>query len=95
MCHQSVGLVQNLLEAEGIACASVTLKPEITYGVKVSRAAWVRFPLGRPLGPAHRPDLQHRIVENLLDLVADFPRPVEDPSRCGVIVQFPYRWRRS
>ena len=95
MCHQSVGLVQNLLEAEGIACASVTLKPEITYGVKVSRAAYVRFPLGRPLGPAHRPDLQRKILENLLNLVTAFSRPIEDPSRCGPIVQLPYRWRRS
>ncbi len=95
MCHQSVGLAQNALESAGIACASVTLKPEITDGVKVSRAAWVRFPLGRPLGPAGQPGLQRAITEDVLGLITAFPELTGQAAESGAIVRLPYRWRRS
>ena len=90
-----MGLIQNALESAGVACASVTLKPEITYGVKVSRAAWVRFPLGRPLGPAGRPDLQRAITQDVLGLLTAFPELTGQAAQSGVIVRLPYRWRRS
>ncbi len=86
MCHQSVGLVQHALETAGIATASVTLRPDITAHMNVSRAAFVRFPLGNPFGEAGRPDHQRRILEELLGLVVSAREPT--------LVELPYRWRR-
>ena len=86
MCHQSVGLVQGALEREGIATVALTLRPDITAHMNVSRAAYVRFPLGNPFGEANRPDHQRRILADLLRLVVEAERPV--------LVELPYRWRR-
>lgn len=86
MCHQSVGLVQDGLERAGIATVSVTLRPDITAHMNVSRAAYVRFPLGNPFGEAGRADHQRRILEDLLGLVTTLREPT--------LVELPYRWRR-
>ena len=86
MCHQSVGLVQHALESAGIATVSVTLRPDITAHVGAPRAAFVRFPLGNPLGEAGRRDPQRRILTDLLGLV----ERLEEPT----LVELPYRWRR-
>lgn len=86
MCHRSVGLVQDVLERAGIASVSVTLRPDITAGVGVSRAAFVRFPLGNPFGEAGRADHQRRILEDLLALVESAQEPT--------LRELPWRWRR-
>lgn len=86
MCHQSVGLVQDVLERAGIATVSVTLRPDITAHVNVPRAAFVRFPLGNPFGEGGRPDHQRRILEDLLGLVVSAREPT--------LVELPWRWRR-
>ena len=87
MCHRSVGLVSGALERTGIATATVSLRPEITFGVGVSRAAYARFPMGNPLGEPNRPDQQHLVIEALLRLVEDAEGP-------GTFVELPYRWKR-
>jgi hypothetical protein len=87
MCHQSVGLVQGALERAGIATVTLTLRPEITAHMNVSRAAFVRFPLGNPFGEAGRPDHQGRILTDLLHLVNDATEP-------NTLIELPYRWRR-
>jgi hypothetical protein len=87
MCHQSVGLVQGALERAGIATVSLTLRPEITAHMNVSRAAFVRFPLGNPFGENGRPDHQRIILRDLLELVERADEP-------GTLVELPYRWRR-
>ncbi len=87
MCHQSVGLVQGALESAGIAAVSLTLRPEITACMNVSRAAHVRFPLGNPFGEVGRADHQRRILLDLLTLV-------EEADVAPYLVELPYRWRR-
>ena len=87
MCHQSVGLVQGTLERSGIATVSLTLRPEITAHMNVSRAAYVRFPLGSPFGEVGRPDHQRRVLEDLLDLLESATAP-------NTLVELPHRWRR-
>ena len=46
MCHQSVGLIQSIIERTGIPTASVTLLREITERRVPPRALFVDFPLG-------------------------------------------------
>lgn len=87
MCHKSVGLVQNIIEASGIATVSLTVRPEISWGVGVPRAAYVRFPTGAPLGEP-RAAWQHKaILKGALEVLAE----AEAPS---TIIELPYRWRR-
>ncbi len=86
MCHRSVGLVQGAVEAAGISTASVALRPEITLGTKVPRAAYLRFPLGNPFGEPNEPAQHHRILEDLLVLLETATEPT--------VIELPYRWRR-
>lgn len=86
MCHRSVGLVQSALETAGMSTVSVSMRPEISLHMKVPRAAYVRFPLGNPLGEAGRPDQHRRILEDLFELL----ETAEEPG----VIELPYRWRR-
>lgn len=76
MCHQSVGLVQSIIEKSGIPTVSITLLREVTERVRPPRALVVNRPLGYPLGePDHTP-LQTRIILAALELL---PRAVREP----------------
>ena len=75
-----------------MATASVTIKPEITYGIKAPRAAYLRFPLGHNFGEAERPEQQTEILTDVLKMVPAFPKPVQEDGH-GTIVRLPYRWR--
>jgi D-proline reductase (dithiol) PrdB len=87
MCHRSVGLVHGALEAAGIPTVSLTLRPEITLHMNISRAAYVRFPLGNPLGEPHHPE-QHRLV------LEDLFRLLETATEPQTVIELPYRWKR-
>lgn len=71
MCHQSVGLIQSIIEKGGIPTASVTLLREITERVAPPRALFVDFPLGYPLGAPNDAALQTRIVVSALALLSE------------------------
>jgi hypothetical protein len=87
MCHRSVGLVQGELERAGISTASVTVRPDVTVGMNVPRAAYLRFPHGNPLGEPHRPDQQHLILEALLQML-------ETATEAPTLIELPFRWKR-
>ncbi len=76
MCHQSVGLIQSVIEKSGIPTVSITVLPEVTARVKPPRALAVDRPLGYPLGAPHDPVLQKRILLAALDLLL---QPVPEP----------------
>jgi D-proline reductase (dithiol) PrdB len=82
MCHQSVGLVQSIIEKSGIPTVSVTLLREVTERVKPPRALFVDRPLGYPLGKPNDPTLQKRIILAALGLLS---RSTELP----LLVEFP------
>lgn len=83
-----MGLFQNELEAAGFATASITVQPMITLGLGVPRAAYVRFPIGNPIGEPGDIEVQTAILTDLLRLIWQAPRP-------RTVVKFPYRWRRG
>ncbi len=64
------------MERRGIVSASITLLPEITRRVGVSRALELPYPLGLPLGEANAPKLQRAVLRSLLDLVLRDDVPV-------------------
>jgi D-proline reductase (dithiol) PrdB len=75
-CHQAAGLLQSIIEKEGIPAVSISLLLEITKRVEPPRVLVVDRPLGYPLGEANNPELQKRIMRSALDLLGT---SVEDP----------------
>jgi hypothetical protein len=83
MCHQSVGLIQSLIEKQGIPTVSITLLEEITRKSAPPRALFVDRPLGYPLGEPDDPGLQRRIILAALSLLSDGGLPI--------LATFPYQ----
>jgi D-proline reductase (dithiol) PrdB len=76
MCHQSVGLIQSIIEKAGVPTVSVTTLAEVTARVRPPRALAVDRPLGYPLGYPNDPPAQTRIIEAALSLLM---RRVDEP----------------
>lgn len=70
MCHQSVGLIQSVIEAAGIPTVSVSLLREVTARVEPPRVLAVDRPLGYPLGSPNDPPLQRAIILAALRLLS-------------------------
>jgi D-proline reductase (dithiol) PrdB len=87
MCHQSVGLLQGAIERLGIPTISVTVRPEITAHANVSRACYVRFPTGNPMGEPHKAEQQRMILTAVLEQFVAI-------KESATIVELPFRWRR-
>jgi hypothetical protein len=49
---------------------------EITKTLKPPRALFVPFDLGYPLGEAHNPELQHKVIKSTLGLLSRNDTPV-------------------
>jgi len=81
MCHQSVGLVQSVIEKAGIPSVSITLLREVTRRVRPPRALFVDRPLGYPLGEPGNAPLQKEIIKAALELLH---QPLSEP----LIVEF-------
>lgn len=75
MCHQSVGLIQSIVERAGILTVSVTLCREITERVAPPRALFVDLPFGYPLGAPNDAPLQRRIILSALALLSESVPP--------------------
>ena len=71
MCHQSVGLIQSIIEKTGIPTASVTLLREVTERVGPPRTLFVDLPFGYPLGAPNDAPLQAVIIMALLSLLKE------------------------
>jgi len=75
------------IEARGIPTISITVRPEITAHANVSRACYVRFPTGNPVGEPNKPEQQRMILTAVLEQLVEIKEP-------GTIVELPFRWRR-
>ena len=71
MCHQSVGLIQSIIEKAGIPTVSVSVLREVTERVGPPRALFVDFPLGYPLGAPQDAALQTQIILAMLALLSE------------------------
>ena len=82
-----MGLVQHAIESRGIATVSVSVRPEVTAFMNVSRAAYLRFPTGAPMGQPGKPEQALALLRAVLEVLVEAPEP-------GWFVQLPFRWRR-
>jgi D-proline reductase (dithiol) PrdB len=88
MCHRSVGLIQNALEAAGIATVSLSMVPYLSLAVGTPRALYVRLPFGAPFGEPGDETTQRTVLESALRWLY----LAEEPNR---VYQLGVRWRRS
>ena len=79
-----MGLVQRVLEADGIPTVSLSMIPEFTRAVGVPRLAGIAYPMSRPMG---RPgdDRQREVLRALLDLPISGRAP-------DAYVEVPFSW---
>lgn len=75
MCHQSVGLIQSVIEKMGIPTVSISLLREVTERVAPPRALFVDFPLGYPLGTPNNKAEQVRILRAAFALLPESVPP--------------------
>jgi len=75
VCHQSVSLAANALEAVGIASVIMGCAKDIVEYVGVPRFLFNNFPLGNSAGLPDDPDSQLAIAEMALDLLMSAKEP--------------------
>lgn len=85
LSHQSAGLIQREIEAAGIPTVGISVCPDITDQLQVSRAVALRFPLGSPFGASMDTSMQLRVLRDALALIDTIKIP-------GEIVMLSYEW---
>jgi D-proline reductase (dithiol) PrdB len=83
-----VGLIQYHIEKAGIPTISITHLLTLTKKVRVPRALYLKFPMGRSFGRAGDLQTQRRI---LLDALT-YLQTIESPE---TVITLPYRWREK
>ncbi len=82
-----MGLLQRAIEDKRIPTIGITLQKEATKHVKPSRALYLRYPFGHPLGEAFSVKQQRTILHEALKGL----ETITDP---GTILEPGYVWRR-
>ena len=85
MCHRTVALAQNLVEAAGVPTVSITLATSLTLGFGVPRALHARFPFGNTFGEAGDRWTQRAILKALLAWLHQAPS-------ANSVRRLPYSW---
>lgn len=85
LSHQSGALIQREIESAGIPTVGVSVCPDITDRLQVSRAVALRFPLGSPFGASMDTSMQLRVLRDALSLIDTVKTP-------GQVVSLPYEW---
>lgn len=80
-----MGLVQRVLEAEGIATVSLSMIPEFTRATGVPRLAGIAYPMSRPMGRPGDADGQRAVLRALLGLLDGATAP-------GAYLELPFTW---
>jgi hypothetical protein len=83
-----VGLAQRVLEASGIPTVALSMIPDLTRSVGVSRLAGIGYPMGQPLGRPHDADGQRAVLRATLGLLATATGP-------DTYVELPFEWPES
>ena len=81
-----MGLIQRVIENEGIATISITLSEHITKKVRPPRALYPGFPLGHPIGFPNQILCQLKVLRLLLKYLEELDSPgtiVKDDITCS------------
>jgi len=80
-----VGLVQRVLEAEGISTVSLSMIPEFTRATGVPRLAGIAYPMSRPMGRPGDAEGQRAVLRALLALLDSARSP-------DAYAELPFAW---
>jgi len=80
-----VGLVQRVLEAEGIPTVSLSMIPDFTRATGVPRLAGIAHPMSRPMGRPGDAAGQRNVLRALLGLLDSARQP-------GTYLELPFTW---
>ena len=89
MCTGAVGALSHYIERSGVATTSISLIREQSEKVGPTRALWVPYALGRPLGSSADPDFQKGVMRAAFGLLETATEPtiadysVESPDEAG------------
>jgi len=83
-----VGLIARTIEEGGVPTLTIGSCRDMMAAVKLPRAVFVDFPLGRQCGRPGEQDLQIRILKDALKTLVEAQVP-------GEIVDLPYQWPDS
>jgi len=81
-------LIQYYVEKAGIPTISISHLLNLTEKVRVPRALFIRFPLGRSYGQAFETELQKEILLQLINHLNEINIP-------ETIIKLPYKWKRK
>lgn len=82
-----MGLIQRVIEAEGIPTIGISILREVTQKVRPPRSVFLRYPFGHPLGEAFNAAQQRTILLDALN-------GLEGITESGTILEPGYAWRR-
>lgn len=82
-----MGLIQRVVERQGISTVGVSTLMRYTEAVRPPRSIFLRWPMGHALGEPNFALQQTVVLKEALSLI-------EESSEEGVIKKLPYRWRR-
>jgi hypothetical protein len=85
---QSVGLLQSVIEREGIPTVALTFSSDFTELIGTPRALAVRFPYGAPFGNLLNRWLQTRVLREALALL-------DSATAANTIRASAYRWKQT
>lgn len=83
-----MGLIQRILDIQGLTTISISLVRELTEMVKPSRALFVEHPFGLTMGDVGDTET-HRAI--LMDCLRYAQMDLED----GIIIDTPYKWSKN
>ncbi|GEM_PF-140281 len=75
VCNQTGGILARELERAGISTILLATVREIVEQVRVPRAVFVKYPFGRPLGPAGNREAQRQVLDEMIQALKQHGRP--------------------
>lgn len=83
-----MGLVQRIIEENGISTIGISINRPYTEKVKPPRSIFMRWPFGHPLGEPGHIDQQAAVLGKAFDALFSITSP-------GKIMDVGWRWRRE
>lgn len=81
-----MGLIQYGIEKAGIPTISISHLIDLTKKVRVPRALYLRFPLGRSFGRAFEIEVQKQILRDCFYYLSNI-------HEAETIIKLPYKWK--
>lgn len=83
-----MGLLAREIEARGVTTVALALVKEVAVAARAPRFLYLRWPFGHALGEPGHVAQQRTVLHDMLSMAVSAPRP-------GLVVELPYRWRRT